>query len=339
MDTTQQDPRRGWRRFCTMRNGARLSALLLGLAIFLAFNVLVPPLPRLELHADKPLCLECFSPDGNMVVTTTYALPEDETTHHRWPIQVWDVSSGQRQLTLTEGTLTNDTLTEDGPEVRHVNFSTDGERLIARVWYGNTFGIIKRWDVMTGEEDVTTKFNDERAELEENKTGRWRLVAEPNGVKVLDAATQREHGRLQQAGDFRHALGSVSVLTAPDNQTVAVWGTSTKHEPSLLATIQARLQGSAPLLGNDVHITRLWNAETCEELAPFERCHRAAFSPDGKTLATEHCDGTVRLWDLPIRKPLLADFGFTLALWSALMLGIRLLGWWVRRPTPALSPP
>jgi hypothetical protein len=43
---------------------------------------------------------------------------------------------------------------------------------------------------------------------------------------------------------------------------------------------------------------------SCRELCAFEDCKEAVFSPDGASLATLHCDKTIKLWNLPVRKPL-----------------------------------
>ena len=71
-------------------------------------------------------------------------------------------------------------------------------------------------------------------------------------------------------------------------------------------------------------VARLWDVERCKELACFEDCDQVLYSPDGKTLATAHRDGTVRLWDVPPRKPMLAILGTSLVLWFALLLSIQL---------------
>jgi WD40 repeat protein len=71
----------------------------------------------------------------------------------------------------------------------------------------------------------------------------------------------------------------------------------------------------------------------------FDDCYQALYSPDGKTLATAHADGTVRLWDVPPRKPVLAIVGTSLVLWLSVLVGIRLWGrlvrWWFRMRRPA----
>jgi WD40 repeat protein len=80
-----------------------------------------------------------------------------------------------------------------------------------------------------------------------------------------------------------------------------------------------------------VRVARLWDVERCQELACFPDCQQALYSPDGKTLATAHTDGTIRLWDLPPRKPVLAILAASLVLWFALLPGIRLGKRLVRR--------
>ena len=65
-----------------------------------------------------------------------------------------------------------------------------------------------------------------------------------------------------------------------------------------------------------------------EEIATFADCRQALYSPDGKTLATLHEDGTVKVWDIPAaRKPILRICGVSLVLWLMVMVGVQL-----RRP-------
>jgi WD40 repeat protein len=74
-------------------------------------------------------------------------------------------------------------------------------------------------------------------------------------------------------------------------------------------------------------VARLWDVERCRELACFDDCDQVLYSPDGKTFATGHRDHTIRLWDVPPRKPVLAILGVSLVLWFGLIVGAQL---WTR---------
>lgn len=53
-----------------------------------------------------------------------------------------------------------------------------------------------------------------------------------------------------------------------------------------------------------VPVASLWDTETVKKQMSFANCKKAIFSPDGKTLATLYKDKFVKLWELPLRKPL-----------------------------------
>jgi WD40 repeat protein len=93
----------------------------------------------------------------------------------------------------------------------------------------------------------------------------------------------------------------------------------------VFAWISKQFGATSP--AQNIECARLWDVETCTELACFDDCIQALYSPDGKTLATAHTDGKVRLWDVPPRKPVLAILGISLVLWLSILIAIRL---WVR---------
>ena len=79
---------------------------------------------------------------------------------------------------------------------------------------------------------------------------------------------------------------------------------------------------------------RLWDVESAQELAAFEDCKEAKFSPDNKTLATLHFDHTIHFWSLPIRKPLGRILMAAALIWlfpaAILCLGVILIRKWKR---------
>jgi hypothetical protein len=88
------------------------------------------------------------------------------------------------------------------------------------------------------------------------------------------------------------------------------------------------LQRRQPTAG---YVVRLWNAETGEEIASFEDCRETMFSPDSKTLATAHGDGTIRLWDIPPRRPIWLIIGVSTMLWGVMLTCVKLFSVGLRK--------
>ena len=74
--------------------------------------------------------------------------------------------------------------------------------------------------------------------------------------------------------------------------------------------------------------TRIWDVSSGQELLTFSDCTQIAFSADGKHLASFHSDETIKLWSLPLRKPIVRVLGWSFLIWLPFALivyfGIRL---------------
>src|SRR5262249_54139193 len=143
--------------------------------------------------------------------------------------------------------------------------------------------------------------------------GRWLLVWIPNGALVLDAVSGKVHGELRNPRDEEFAGPRIEVgwgpdtegVFGPDGKTVVITGLGRNRKEHPIIPLLYKL-GLVDRFDNYLHVARLWDVERPQELACFPDCQQALYSPDGKTLATAHRDGTIRLWDVPPRKPLLA---------------------------------
>jgi hypothetical protein len=65
------------------------------------------------------------------------------------------------------------------------------------------------------------------------------------------------------------------------------------------------------------------------------------YSPDGESLVTAYRDGTIKLWPVPPRKPVLTIVCISLVLWLSVVVGLqlcqRVLNLWFNRKSPARS--
>jgi WD40 repeat protein len=67
-------------------------------------------------------------------------------------------------------------------------------------------------------------------------------------------------------------------------------------------------------------VVRLWDTETGKQTAAFFQCRRAFFSPDGKTLASLHENGVLKLWALPLQRPMVVSLALTVICWLPAIL-------------------
>ena len=120
----------------------------------------------------------------------------------------------------------------------------------------------------------------------------------------------------------RYALNGKSVATVRNNNTVQMWDISTgkrigklikppKDDPSdeiTVTDVKYSPDGNTLAtfqLGNLGGTVRLWDTSTGKHLKTlkgYTYCGNSLkFSPDSKTIATGHWDGTVLIWNIPAR--------------------------------------
>ena len=227
-----------------------------------------------------------YSSDGNTIVTHS----KDRS------VRLWNVHTGENINTLKIMGTVNSVL--HAPDGELIAITSDEET-------------VSMWNVATGQ--LLKEFEGHK------RRGIIELLRRFSLGKKQKRTFRRftEHIRIAM-----YSPNGKSVTTVRNNKSVQMWNISTgkrigklikppKDDPSddftvtgivyspdgnTLATVQ---------LGNLGGTVRLWNARTGKHLKTlkgYTYCGNSLiFSPDSKTIATGHWDGTVLLWDIPQR--------------------------------------
>ncbi len=175
---------------------------------------------------------------------------------------------------------------------------------------------------------------------------RWLLVqTKSDEVDLFDAVMFQKRGTLSVSGDVcldaifsyrpyrRHSNCAGRYHFAPNSKTVFVGGLMHPDDRNNPVTdFLGRYIPAFPGTDPRPSVVRVWDVESGKEIETFWDSSLQLSSANGRTLVTTNIDGTITVWDVPTRKPVILIACLSLVLWLSIVTGIqllqRLIAWW-----------
>ncbi len=251
----------------------------------------------------------CFTPDLAMMASANCSPDPNKRTE----IAIWDMATGAKRFSFDYD--------EKDTHFQNLSFLADGKMLAASGgggWQLDWHTQTTLWDVAS----TPVQIGSFTGPPELSSDGQWLALPDDNGAVLYRAATMLQHGNLTARDDVGPSIFGTynnmkqypSLSFSPDGRLIAVGGLY-RFAPQLSWQRWLPSKMSSFLDDSSGSLVRLWETETAKECAAFVECRMAFFSPNGKTLVTMHHGGIMKLWDLPLHKPLAIVFGLTFIVW------------------------
>lgn len=249
-----------------------------------------------------------------------------------------------REIIYSGGVYERSRLEAHSTPVWSVSFSPDGKILAS----GSEDGVIKLWNVSTGEEIKTLPGHSDYGQplkevfsLAFNHDGTILVSGgRDDKIKFWDVSAGKEIRNFYH-GDENDARGGVRSLTFSPNgkllasgsedSTIKLWDSTTGTEIAKfqgkgfgdgegVLAIAFSPDGTMLASGSWVGIVKLWNIKDSEKTKTFNRKSDSvwslSFHPDGRILAIGSTDGVIKLWDIKSNRQIKAWQAHSSAVWS-----------------------
>jgi WD40 repeat protein len=255
-----------------------------------------------------------FAPDYESYVTIKN-LSEDEKDVE---IELWDLETGQ----LRAKTRYFDKETR----IQGISFSPNGRLLVARCGGGGQLDWVSRTSIWDVQDDLRC-LGTWTPEAKASDDGCWLAFPQETGAELLTLPHLNQREPLEVPGDYNPWLwssynghhSSPECTFSPDSKWAVITGLAHDHMANpIMDWILVKVMGKSP--ATTTYLSRLWDVSKSQDVAVFvDDRDQPLFSPDGRTIATRHQDGSVKLWDLPIHKPRAKQLGWSFGLWFVAM--------------------
>jgi WD40 repeat protein len=183
------------------------------------------------------------------------------------------------------------------------------------------------WDTDSGLQQVGRNLN----QLHISQDDHWLLAySVGHDVELFDAATFKKRGVISVKGDGYLSMASGQTVSptdsdlyqfTQDSKYVLVTGMIPFGNQNLFTDLLARFFPSFRVY--DLYVSRLWDVQTGRQVAAFPGCRQMYYSSAAKVLVAVQEDGTLRLWEAPPGKPVVAILGVASFSWLAILVLIR----------------
>jgi|GEM_PF-5827579 len=242
-------------------------------------------------------------------------------------VEVRDTDSGVLRCKLV--------YTDKKTHIQSLSFSPDGGLLVSHGGGGTQLS----WKTRSTVWDISKVPARELASFSEapvvSGDGKWLAVPTDDGADLYEVPSMKKvvlnrPGDNGPSGNFNGLKSYPRLEFSPDGKMLAVSGLWHQSQEPLAIQWIAKyiLRMPSEEYGP---IVRLWDVPTGNELASFKGSTEAKFSPDGRTLATAGSGGKIRLWDVPLRKPIGRVVTMALPFWGLSLLGLWLWKRWRSR--------